>query len=219
VLQGAGVSWKYYIGGRTDGNGYCSICDPLTHFASVMGDPVKKARLVDLEEFFANTKSGDLPAVAFIRPLEDFAGHPANSTIAAYEAFIVQLVEAVKANPELWEHTAILVTVDEGGGYYDSGYIQPLDFFGDGTRIPLLAISPWAKRGHVDHAYGDHASVLKFIEWNWKLSPIGAQTRDRLPNPVAHEDNPYVPTNGPAITDLRGLFNFDRDDDHGRDRD
>lgn len=223
VLQSGGVSWKYYIGGRTDGNGYCSICDPLTHFASVMGDPAKKARLVDLEEFFSNTKSGDLPAVSFIRPLEDFAGHPANSTIAAYEAFIVQLVEAVKANPELWEHTAILVTVDEGGGYYDSGYIQPLDFFGDGTRIPLLAISPWAKHGHVDHAYGDHSSVLKFIEWNWRLGPIGARTRDRLPNPIVDHDNPYVPTNGPSITDLRGLFDFergdrdhDRDDDHGR---
>jgi len=129
------------------------------------------------------------------------------------------VVEAVRENPKLWEHTAILVTVDEGGGYYDSGYIQPLDFFGDGTRIPLLAISPWAKRGHVDHAYGDHASVLKFIEWNWKLGPIGAHTRDRLPNPKVDDDNPYVPKNGPAITDLRGLFDFDRDDDHDRDRD
>ena len=74
-----------------------------------------------------------------------------------------------QANPAIWSKTAILVTTDEGGGYYDSGYIQILDFFGDGTRIPLIAISPFAKRGYVDHTYYDHASVLKFIERNWRL--------------------------------------------------
>src|SRR5262249_51985051 len=94
VLQSAGVSWKYFIGGRTDGNGYCSICDPLTHFSSVMSDPTKKARLVDLTEFFAGAKSGDLPAVSFIRPLEDFAGHPANSTHPPSASFTAQPVAA-----------------------------------------------------------------------------------------------------------------------------
>jgi len=66
------------------------------------------------------------------------------------------------------EDRAIVITYDEGGGYYDSGYIQPLDFFGDGTRIPLIAVSPYTKNGFVDHTYYDHASVLKFIEWNWE---------------------------------------------------
>jgi phospholipase C len=210
TLQGAGVAWKYYSGDRTDGVQYCAICDPLTHFASVMGDPAKRSRLVDLNDFFTDAMDeAAFPAVAFVRPWEDMAGHPANSTIAAYEAFVVQLVEAVKANPALWETTAILVTVDEGGGYFDSGYVQPVDFFGDGTRVPLLAISPWARPGHVDHAYGDHASILKFIEWNWRLAPISARSRDNLPNPVVDED-PYVPENGPALTDLTGLFDFHR---------
>jgi phospholipase C len=209
VLQGAGVSWKYYSGNRDDGKNYCGICDPLTHFASVMGDPAKRAGLVDLNGFFADVKDArSFPAVAFVRPWEDMAGHPANSTIAAYEAFVVQLVEAVKANPALWERTAILVTMDEGGGYYDSGYVQPVDFFGDGPRIPLLAISPFARHGHVDHAYGDHASILKFIEWNWRLPTVSALSRDGLPNPRTDDDDPYVPTNGPAISDLRGLFDF-----------
>ena len=211
-LQEARLGWKYYSGDRTDGKQYCAICDPLTHFGSVMGDPAKRARLVDLNDFFADLKSpASFPAVAFVRPWEDMAGHPANSTIAAYEAFVVQLVEAVKANPELWEHTAILITVDEGGGYYDSGYVQPVDFFGDGTRVPLLAVSPWARRGHVDHAYGDHASVLKFIEWNWRLAPLSGRSRDGLPNPIADDDDAYVPVNGPALTDLTGLFDFERD--------
>jgi phospholipase C len=219
LLQDAGVSGKYYIGGRTDGNGYCSICDPLTHFSSVMGDPVKKVKLVDLTELFADVANGSVPSVSFVRPLEDFAGHPANSTIAAYEAFVVQVVEAVKANPRVWERTAIFFTMDEGGGYYDSGYIQPVDFFGDGTRIPLLTVSPWARSGHVDHAYSDHASLLKFVEWNWKLGPISSNSRDGLPNPITDDDDPYRPINGPALSDLRGLFDFDRDDDHERGHD
>lgn len=106
----------------------------------------------------------------------------------------------VQANPSLWAHPAILITTDEGGGYYDSGYIQAVDFFGDGTRIPLITLSPYAKKGFVDHAYCDHVSK---------------RSRDDLPNNplhLAHE--PYRPLNGPAIGDLMGLFDFSEADDH-----
>jgi phospholipase C len=108
----------------------------------------------------------------------------------------------------LWNTTAILITVDEGGGYYDSGYIQPVDFFGDGTRIPVIAVSPYAKKGFVDHTYYDHASVLKFIEWNWGIPKLSTRSRDNLPNPV--QPSGYVPINGTAIGDLRNLFNFNK---------
>ena len=99
-------------------------------------------------------------------------------------------------------------TFDEGGGYYDSGYVQPLDFFGDGTRIPLIAVSPYAKGGHISHDYTDHVSILKFIERNWGLAPVTTRSRDNFPNPVVNEDNPYVPLNTPAIGDLFDLFDF-----------
>jgi phospholipase C len=66
----------------------------------------------------------------------------------------------------------IFVTFDEGGGYYDSGAVQPVSYFGDGTRVPMLVISPYTTAGHVDHSYADHVSTLKFIEANWKLSPL-----------------------------------------------
>ena len=108
----------------------------------------------------------------------------------------------------MWAKTAILVTMDEGGGYYDSGYIQTIDFFGDGTRIPLIAVSPWARAGYVDHTYADHASILKFIEKNWGLAPLTARSRDNLPNPGARPQSPYVPANAPAIGDLMSLFDF-----------
>jgi phospholipase C len=114
------------------------------------------------------------------------------------EGFVKKIVDLTKANKKLFAETAIMITMDEGGGYYDSGYVQPLDYFGDGTRIPLIAVSPFSTGGHSSHTYTDHVSVLKFIEANWKLPPITSRSRDNLPNP----------TNGPAIGDLMDLFRF-----------
>ena len=109
----------------------------------------------------------------------------------------------------MWKNTAVLITFDEGGGYWDSGYVQPVDFFGDGTRIPMIAVSPFSKSGHISHTYTDHASPAKFIERNWGLPPITSRSRDNLPNPLV-DRNPYVPVNSPAIGDLWDLFDFDR---------
>lgn len=94
------------------------------------------------------------------------------------------------------------------GGTGDSGYVQPLDYFGDGTRIPLIVVSPFNRAGRITHNYGDHVSILKFIERNWALSPISKRSRDNFPNPVAEGDNPYVPVNSPALSDLFELFEF-----------
>ena len=215
ALSAKGVSWKYYSGGRTSGAGgtpsqeYCGICDPLTGFTSIMTTALKD-NLQDVTQFYQNVASdATLPAVSFVRPFESMAGHPANSNPAKYEGFVIDLIARVQANPAVWGKTAILITTDEGGGYYDSGYIQPLDFFGDGTRIPLIAVSPFAKPGFVDHTYSDHVSILKFIERNWELPPLSDRSRDTLPNPVTRPDEPYVPLNGPAIGDLMDLFTFE----------
>jgi phospholipase C len=142
------------------------------------------------------------------------SGHPGYSVPAKYELFVKDLVERVQADPQTWSETAILITTDEGGGYFDSGRIQMLDFFGDGPRIPLIAVSPFAKRGHVNHVYHDHASILKFIERNWRLPHLSARSRDRLPNPEMDDDGGYVPAKGPAIGDLMSLFEFGHDTDN-----
>ena len=86
--------------------------------------------------------------------------------------------------------------------------MQPLDFFGDGTRIPLLVVSKYAKHGHISHVYTDHVSILKFIERNWGIAPVTDRSRDNFPNPVTAVDNDYVPLNSPAIGDLFDLFDF-----------
>ena len=126
-----------------------------------------------------------------------------------FEAFTKKIIDQVKATPNLWAHTAVFITVDEGGGYYDSGYVQPLDFFGDGTRIPLIVVSPYSQGGRVVHDYSDHVSILKFIERNWRLPPITDRSRDNLPNPISVAGNPYVPANSPAIDNLFSMFRFD----------
>ena len=162
--------------------------------------------------FYADFDSGKLPAVSFVRPYESYAGHPADSSLSFYENFIKQLIGKVKHQKNVWKHTAILITFDEGGGYYDSGYIQPLDFFGDGTRIPMVVVSPYAKRGFIDHTYYDHGSILKFIETNWSLPTLSKRSRDNLPNPVQTADT-YAPINGPAIGDLMNMLDFSKDGD------
>ena len=114
----------------------------------------------------------------------------------------------MKANSRLWAETAIFITFDEGGGYYDSGYVQPLDYFGDGTRIPMIVVSPFSKGGHISHTYTDHVSTLKFVGANWGLEPITKRSRVNLPNPLV-ADNPYVPVNSPALGDMMDMFDFD----------
>jgi phospholipase C len=118
------------------------------------------------------------------------------------------IVDKLQAQPALFAHTALIVTMDEGGGYWDSGSYIPLDFFGDGPRIPLIVVSPWSTGGKVVHSYNDHASVVKFIERNWGLKPLTRRSRDNLPNPVMSQASPYVPANVPAIGDLFDMFNF-----------
>ncbi|MBV8053129.1 MAG: phosphoesterase [Acidobacteriaceae bacterium] len=195
------------VGAKSDQ--YCNICNFLQYSASIMTNKsVREAHLKDTTDFYNDIKSGSLPAVSFVKPSGWVDGHPASSKLDLFEGFVKNIVDMVQANPTLWASTAIFVTFDEGGGYYDSGYIQPLDYFGDGTRIPLLVVSPFTKAGHISHDYTDHVSILKFIERNWGLSPLTGRSRDNFPNPQYDGTNKYAPTNGPAIGDLFDLFAF-----------
>jgi len=209
-LSAHGISWKYYIGGWNNGNPdatWCSICNPMEHAKSVMTTALR-SNIKDLPDFFAAAASGTLPAVSFVRPYEFYSGHPADSTISVYEDFVASVANAVILNRKLFASTAIFITLDEGGGYYDSGYIEAIDFFGDGPRIPLMVVSPYARPAFVDHTYYDHVSILKFIEANWKLAPLSPRSRDNLPNPTPSAGNPYAPANAPALGDLMNAFDF-----------
>ena len=214
ALSAHNISWRYYGGGFNrashappENSLYCAICNGFQYARSIMTTSLRQ-NLVDLEQFYTDVRNNQLPAISFVKPDVLLDGHPGTSTPPLYEAFVRKIVNSVKANSQLWGDTAILITFDESGGLYDSGYIQPIDFFGDGPRTVLIAVSPLAKRGRVDHTYADHASILKFIEWNWSLRPLSSRSRDNLPNPISSPNAPYFPTNSPAIGDLRTMFDF-----------
>jgi phospholipase C len=224
------ISWAYYGGAynaavkltqleeqggtTTDptiliGAAYCNICNFESYSNAIMGVPAQRAaHIKDATDFFAAVDAGTLPAVSFVKPDGLLDGHPASSKEDLFEGMVKKIMDHLTANPALFADTVLFITMDEGGGFYDSGYIQPLDFFGDGPRIPLIAVSPFSKGGHISHTYTDHVSILKFIERNWDLNPLTGRSRDNLPNPHADRDNPYVPKNSPAIGDLFDLFDF-----------
>jgi phospholipase C len=193
----------------TNADEYCNICNPFQYDTSIMANAkVREAHIQDTLNLYADIANNSLPAVSIVKPSGFVDGHPSSSKLNLFEGFVQKIVEAVQANPKLWAETAIFITEDEGGGYYDSGYVQPLDFFGDGTRIIFLAVSPFSKGGKIAHNYSDHVSILKFIERNWSLPPVSHRSRDNFPNPITEGKNVYVPVNGPAISDLFELFDF-----------
>jgi phospholipase C len=193
----------------TSADEYCNICNPFQYDTSIMSNAaVRSAHLKDTSNLYNDIAAGDIPAVSFVKPSGFVDGHPSSSKLNLFEGFVKKIVDAVQANPTLWADTAIIITFDEGGGYYDSGYVQPLDFFGDGTRILCLVVSKYSTGGNVTHNYSDHVSILKFIERNWSLKPVTGCSRDNFPNPVT-ATSPYIPVNGPAISDLFELFKFE----------
>jgi len=176
-----------------------------------MTSPAQRAaHLLDTTSLVADIQNNTLPSVSFGKPDGYLDGHPQSSKIDLYQIYIQNILAVLQQNPDLAKTTAVFITWDEAGAEYDSGFVQPIDFFGDGSRIPLLILSPYSTGGKIQHAYGDHVSILKFIERNWRLSPITNRSRDNLPNPLSTAKDPYVPTNMPAIDDLFDAFDFSK---------
>lgn len=216
LLERHRVSWKYYGEGWGNGkeNGeagtFCNICDPFLYSTQVMTNPDLRDNNQDINDLYTDIQNDTLPAVSIAKPDGILDGHPASSKLELFAGYVKKIVDMAKANPKVWNDTVIMVTFDEGGGYYDSGYVQPIDFFGDGSRIPLLVISRYSEGGRVVHTYYDHVSFDKFVEANWDLhEAISARSRDNLPNPIARRSDPYVPVNAPAIGNLMDMFDFD----------
>jgi acid phosphatase len=190
-LSAAGVSWKWYSGGWNDA--LAGNPDPLFQFhhqpfayfqTFADGTPAKAEHLADEANFLADLKAGTLPAVSFIKPLGNDNEHPGYSSLAAGQQHVADLVAAVQ-NSTAWASTAIIITYDENGGRWDHvAPPGPFDRWGPGTRIPAIVISPFAKRGFVDHTQYETVSILAFIESRWNLAPLG--TRDAKANPLAN---------------------------------
>jgi phospholipase C len=180
-LDAKGVDWAWYSGGWDDA--VANHADPLfqfhhqpfAYFANyALGTPGAR-HLKDEKDFLADITQGKLPPVAFFKPGGEDNEHPGYASVLAGEFHTATLIALIQKS-ELWKDTAIIVTYDENGGLWDHVAPPKIDRWGPGTRVPALLISPFAKRGFVDHTVLDTTAIDKMIETRFGLEPLG--TRD-----------------------------------------
>jgi phospholipase C len=177
-LSDKGISWKWYAGGWDSAMAghadpeFSYHHQPFIYFKNYAeGTAAKKEHLRDETEFMEAAKAGTLPAVSFVKPTGRFNEHPGNSDIITAETHAVDLVNAVLNGPD-GKDAVIIITYDENGGFWDHVAPPVIDRWGPGTRIPAIIISPFAKKGFVDHTSYETVSILTFIERRWNLQPL-----------------------------------------------
>lgn len=177
-LTARGVSWAWYSGGWNATLAgrppklFQYHHQPFAYFAKyARGTPGRKRHLKDESEFFRVLAKGTLPAVSFLKPLGDFNEHPGYATLAAGQQHLARLVQAVQRS-RYWPESLIIITFDEHGGRWDHVAPPVIDRWGPGSRVPAVIVSPFAKKGHIDHTPYETVSILKFIETRWRLTPL-----------------------------------------------
>jgi len=161
---------------------YYSRFDPTTHGAE------RKAHLQDYDALVAAIAAGQLPQVVFYKPQGNLNQHAGYASVADGDAHIAALVAKLQAGPQ-WQHMVIVITYDEYGGAWDHVAPPKGDLLGPGARIPALVISPFAKRGIVDHTPYDTASIQRLMNRRFDLEPLpGVALRDR--ELTAHGEQP-----------------------------
>jgi phospholipase C len=191
-LSDAGVSWAWYAGGWNDaaaGNPASTFVfhhQPFVYHANYAPGTPGREHLRDETGFLASLQDGSLPSVSFIKPLADFDEHAGTASILASEQHAVDLIEAVQASP-YWERSAIILTYDDFGGWYDHVMPYPADRWGPGGRVPTIIVSPYARKGHIERTPLEHCSILRFIAWRWGLEPLTARDANALNLTVAFD--------------------------------
>lgn len=185
-LSERNVTWAWYSGGWNDANkGHPAKLfqfhhQPFAYFASYAdGTSGRAEHLKDETEFITAARAGKLPSVSFVKPLGELNEHPGYANVLSGEQHVVDLLRALRTTPE-WQSTAVIVTYDENGGFWDHVAPPNVDRWGPGSRVPTIVISPFAKHGYVDHTLYDTSSILALIEHRFGLQPLG--TRDKRAN-------------------------------------
>jgi phospholipase C len=190
-LESAGKSWAWYAEGWSvvkpwalksafgpgDGSvvvdspeNYVPHHNPFQYFPTWFTH-VKRGHIRDSDDFLDDLRSDRLPEVCFLKATGSHDEHPANSAPRWGEQWVMGLLRALAAS-RFWAKSLVLITYDEGGGYWDHVAPPKRDAFGCGTRIPALLISPWARRGYIDHRVADTTSILALIEARFALEPL-----------------------------------------------
>ena len=216
LLHRYGVSWRYYVakGDEPDCENASAITctpvpqsartpgiwNPLPHFTTVQQDG-QLDDIQSVDDFYAAAARGDLPAVAWIIPNERVSEHPP-ALITTGQAYVTGLINAIMRSPD-WDSTAIFLSWDDWGGFYD--HVEPprVDQNGYGLRVPGLVISPYARKGYIDHQILSHDAYLKFIEDDFLGGQRLDPATDGRPDP-----RPDVRENESLLGDLRNDFDF-----------
>ncbi len=188
-LSAKGVSWAWYSGGWNDAVAghpnslFMYHHQPFNYFANYAPGMPGRSHLKDETAFIAAAQAGTLPAVSFVKPIGADNEHPGYADVLTGEQHLRNLINDVRNGPN-WSDTAIVITYDEHGGFWD--HVAPptdsqhSDIWGPGSRVPTIVISPLAKRHFVDHTLYDTTSILATIERRWDVAALG--TRDAEAN-------------------------------------
>ncbi len=185
-LNDAGQSWAWYSGGwdaalkGDDHHGYFQYHhQPYVYFENYKdGSENKKKHLKDEKDFFT-ALNGDLPAVAFIKPLGINNEHPGYANLLRGQNHVDSIVKQVMKS-KYWNSSVIIIAYDEHGGRYDHVAPPKIDRWGPGSRVPCIVISPYAKKNYVDSTQYETVSILKLIETLYDLKPL--TSRDSAAN-------------------------------------
>ncbi len=217
LLHKANVSWAYYLsnGSEPDCADDAMLCQSKPQSANVPGiwnplpafDTVKQdnqlANIQTVDKFLAAAKDGTLPAVSWIVPENSVSEHPP-AKVSVGQAYVTSLINAVMQGPE-WNSTAIFLSWDDWGGFYDHVVPPTVDQNGYGLRVPGLVISPYAKTGYIDHQTLSFDAYLKFIEDDFLNSQrIDPQTDGRP------DSRPTVRENAAQLGNLIDDFDFNQ---------
>ena len=163
LLEEAGISWKYYTGPSP----YLMVIRGIPHVR--YGPMWEKVR--SWEEFVPDVEAGALPSVTWLVPPAEVSDHPGYGALCDGENWTVRQLNAIMQSPE-WKHTAVVLTWDDFGGFYDHVPPPHLDIYGYGPRVPAIVISPWSKPGAIFSETADFSSVLKLIETVFDLPAL-----------------------------------------------
>ena len=198
LLANDNITWNYYVtsGTTLDAQGRAigsasdqandpdqfTLWNPLPAFPKVQNDETQRVRMVDTAQFYSDADAGTLPSVSWICPffLNPLSDHPAfkggTRTVMAY---VTGLVNAVMQGPN-WESSAIFISWDDWGGYYDHVAPPKVDNYGFGLRVPSLVISPYARQGYIDHRIYSFDSWLKTLERRFGIQPMTNRDKKAL---------------------------------------
>jgi acid phosphatase len=214
-LDNAGINWKWYSGGWDDALANNNTANSelfqfhhqpfayYTKYAPFLTAPTgdysasttpqlnpattgPSAHLRDEEDFFDDLASGNLPPVAFIKPIGKNNEHPGYADEVAGQKHVAELVAAVRKS-SIWEDCVIIITYDENGGRWDH-VVPPVrtDGWGVGVRVPTIIVSPFTKHGGIDNTEYETVSILKLIERRFHLAPLSSRDKDPKINDLTH---------------------------------